>query len=692
MKARLITAFTIIILVPMLIISLIITFRIVNILNEETDDKLSYTLFTMSKMITEDIQAVNNRINALKDDPNMIEGVGFKDERQFMGLLNSAKEELGLESAVVYSWKEGMSSIDSDGHFYIIEKPMEEEKPEDTEGTEPDEDPEIQRMLVYIQEGLLRERDKIIGVLRFQKNFDDEYLIDKVENFKLLAGIQAGVFHGKTSMATTYGQSILLNSPPSDLTDIDLSVNNTEYQAKLGRITDPIVNQENNNLHLLVALSQEEADSTLNGIIILIVGVASISTILAIFIGFLVARWLSDRMNRTVTVVDRIAGGDLTEIIEKQKQSTIFKKDEMARVLESVGSMSEELINIVKRTMRSVDVLVEVSEELSESNEQLSQRAEIQASSIQEISATLEQMTSTIKSTADNSKKVRDLVEDTNTKIRDGESIIEEAINAMNLISESSREISNITDVVDDIAFQTNLLSLNASVEAARAGEQGKGFAVVANEVRNLAQLSTNAVNNIQRLTEDTGEKVEKGERLVNKSGDILKEIVESMGEVSISMQEVAIASAEQEVGIHHVNEAVQQIDSMIQKNTILADRTMVLSNRMNGLANEIQNLMSFFKLKQSEYEELQRKKVTNYDEISDEELFSGEIKPDAIKPDKITREDDNNVSFDDDNAYDKFTFEEESQDEDLFKEDKEEAKSTKGQDSGEKDEDGISI
>jgi hypothetical protein len=92
MKARLITAFTIIILVPMLIISLIITFRITEILNEETDDKLSYTLFTMSKMISEDIQAINNRINALKVDPNMIEGVGFKDEKQFMGLLNSAKE------------------------------------------------------------------------------------------------------------------------------------------------------------------------------------------------------------------------------------------------------------------------------------------------------------------------------------------------------------------------------------------------------------------------------------------------------------------------------------------------------------------------------------------------------------------------------------------------------------------------
>jgi methyl-accepting chemotaxis protein len=691
MKARLITAFTIIILVPMLIISLIITFRITEILNEETDDKLSYTLFTMSKMISEDIQAINNRINALKVDPNMIEGVGFKDEKQFMGLLNSAKEELGLESAVVYSWKEGMKTIDSDGHFYIIEETIQPNLDEETESEEPIAK-ETYRKLVYIQEGLLRERDKIIGVLRFQKTFNDDYLLKKVENFKRLAGIQAGIFHGKTSMATTYGQTIQLNTKPADLIDIDLTVNKIEYQAKLGRITDTILNQEENNLHLLVALSQEEANSTLNGIIFLIAMVASISTIVAIFLGFLVARWLADRMNRTVTVVDRIAGGDLTEVIEKQKQPFLFRKDEMSMVLESVGSMSEELINIVKRTMRSVDVLVEVSEELNESNEQLSQRAEIQASSIEQISATLEQMTSTIKSTADNSKKVRDLVEDTNTKIREGESIIEEAISAMNLISESSREISNITDVVDDIAFQTNLLSLNASVEAARAGEQGKGFAVVANEVRNLAQLSTNAVNNIQKLTQNTTEKVEKGETLVNMSGDILKEIVESMDEVSISMQEVAVASAEQEVGIHHVNEAVQQIDSMIQKNTILADRTMVLSNRMTGLANEIQNLMSFFKLKQSEYEELQRKKTEEFDEISDEELFSGDIQSEIIKPDKISRESDETDSFSDDNAYEKFTFEEESEEDDLFAEAKKKDAGDKDKGGDDSDNEGISI
>lgn len=640
MKARLITAFTIIIVVPMLIISMIITLRITDILNKDTHDKLSYTLFAMSKLIYEDVEKIKNKLETLKYDPNMIDGVLFKDEKKFGGLLESAKKDLKLTEAIVYSWKDDMATTDKDGHFYVIEQ-----KVKDKDKSESDK---IKRSLIYIEEAILKDGEKIIGVVRFQKNFDDAYLKDKASNFTRLAPVKVALFNGETSLASTYGTVINLKNEPKNLANIDLIVNNIPYQAKLARITSTIINEENDSLHLLVALSKEEANKTLNGIIFLIVVVASISTIIAIFIGFLVARWLADRMNRTVMVVDRIAGGDLTEVIEKQKKSLIFRKDEMARVLESVGVMSEELINIVMETMKSVEVAVEVAKELNDSNELLSQRAEVQASSIEEISATLEQMTSTIKSTADNSKKVRDLVEDTHTKIKRGETIIAEAITAMNLISDSSTKIANITNVVDDIAFQTNLLSLNASVEAARAGEQGKGFAVVANEVRNLAQLSTNAVNDIKRLIEDTGERVEKGSKLVNDSGEILEEIVESMDKVSSSMQEVADASSEQEIGIAHVNEAVQQIDSMIQKNTVLADRTMILSNKMTNLAGELQSLMSFFKVNNYEYQTsaFQNTDESEYDQFSDDELFRGETSPydlmeeheeEAIKPDKIT-------------------------------------------------------
>ncbi len=642
MKARLITAFTIIIIVPMLIISMIITLRITDILNEDTHDKLSYTLFAMSKLIYEDVEKIKNKLETLKYDPNMIDGVLFKDEKKFGGLLESAKKDLKLTEAIVYSWKEGMSTTDKDGHFYVIEEKV---KSKDKNKTN------VKKSLIYIEEAILRDDDKIIGVIRFQKDFNDSYLEDQASNFTRLAPVKVALFNGQTSLASTYGTVINLKNEPKNLANIDLTVNNIPYQAKLARITSTIINEENDSLHLLIAVSKEEADKTLNGIIFLIVVVASISTILAIFIGFLVARWLADRMNRTVMVVDRIAGGDLTEVIEKQKKSFIFRKDEMARVLESVGVMSEELINIVMETMKSVEVAVEVAKELNNSNELLSQRAEVQASSIEEISATLEEMTSTIKSTADNSKKVRDLVEDTHNKIKRGETIIAEAITAMNLISDSSKKIANITNVVDDIAFQTNLLSLNASVEAARAGEQGKGFAVVANEVRNLAQLSTNAVNDIRRLIEDTGERVEKGSKLVNNSGEILEEIVESMDKVSSSMQEVAEASSEQEIGIAHVNEAVQQIDSMIQKNTVLADRTMVLSNKMTNLAGELQNLMSFFKVKNYEYQpaSYQEGEGENFEQFSDEKLFRGETTPydieeeeqeeqeQVIKPDKIT-------------------------------------------------------
>ena len=591
MKARLITAFTFIILVPMLIISLIITFSITKILNENTEDKLSYTLFAMSKLIYEDIEKIKNRITVFQSQ-SLVEAISFRDGSKFIGLLDNAKSDLELETVTIYEWEKGMPT-NSRSNFIIVTEEL--EKKDDLKNKS---HATTNKKLVYIQENVLRDGNNIIAVLRFQKNFDAKYLAKKVSNFKKLAGIKIAIFNGKESIASTFDGNIKLKDYPDDLKNINLNVNSSAYQTKLARITQTFVNgSPDKNLYLLVGLSKEEANKTLNSIILLIVMVASISTISSIFMGYLVSRWLSEKIKKTTTVVDRIASGDLTELIEKQKDSRIFSKDEMAIVLESVGKMSDELINIVMETTKLIEIAVDVARDLNESNEILSEKTEVQASSIEKISVTLEQMTSTVKNTAENSKKVRDLIHDTNDKIIEGKTITAEAITAMTLISESSKKISNITDLVDDIAFQTNLLSLNASVEAARAGEQGKGFAVVANEVRNLAQSSTNAVNDIKSLIEDTAEKVNKGYTLVNSSGEILEEIVAKMNKVYNSIQEVAQANSEQDAGISYVNESVQQIDAMIQSNTSIADKTMVLSNKMTSLSIKLQKLMNFFKL-----------------------------------------------------------------------------------------------
>ncbi|MFO1372918.1 MAG: bacteriohemerythrin, partial [Candidatus Competibacteraceae bacterium] len=174
---------------------------------------------------------------------------------------------------------------------------------------------------------------------------------------------------------------------------------------------------------------------------------------------------------------------------------------------------------------------------------------------------------------------------------------VEHAVTAMNAIHQSSKKIADIIGVIDEIAFQTNLLALNAAVEAARAGEQGRGFAVVAGEVRKLAQRSADAAKEIKALITDSVNKVADGGKLVEQSGQTLKEIVTAIKKVSDIVAEIAAASREQASGIEHVNKAILQMDQVTQQNAALVEQTAAASQAMGDQAHELQNLMGFFKL-----------------------------------------------------------------------------------------------
>lgn len=259
----------------------------------------------------------------------------------------------------------------------------------------------------------------------------------------------------------------------------------------------------------------------------------------------------------------------------------------------SIGAFQETLVNVLKQT----NALNGNSQEMHVAADQLSQRTKEQASSLEQTSAALEQVAATVKSSTINTEDTRNLVRNAMQSTSASSSVVQETITAMKRIENASAEISQIIGVIDEIAFQTNLLALNAGVEAARAGDAGKGFAVVAQEVRELAQRSANAAKEIKGLIGNAGREVTEGVRLVDATGEALREIEQFVSSIETNMQSLATASIEQSVGLSEISNTLSQIDRMTQQNTAMVDRTTSISQQLATGAALLADLVNHFKL-----------------------------------------------------------------------------------------------
>lgn len=235
------------------------------------------------------------------------------------------------------------------------------------------------------------------------------------------------------------------------------------------------------------------------------------------------------------------------------------------------------------------------TKEISLGNNDLSHRTQEQAVSIEKTSIQINQISKAIQATADNATQTHVVVHKTKEITKQGAKVMESAINAMASIQTSSKHISEITGLIDSIAFQTNLLALNAAVEAARAGEQGRGFAVVATEVRALSQKSAQAAREIKALINETTERVKEGTEQVQMSSDALQEITQSIEEVSELTQEISNASQEQANGILPITLAITSIDDITQQNAALVEEISAAAESMHDQANGLNILMKRF-------------------------------------------------------------------------------------------------
>jgi methyl-accepting chemotaxis protein len=311
--------------------------------------------------------------------------------------------------------------------------------------------------------------------------------------------------------------------------------------------------------------------------------------------------WISLRrrivapLQEAILIAETVAAGDLS------KEFSSNAEGEFGRLLTALSTMEDTLTELVGRIKQSTDSLAVSAYEIDAGNTNLSSRTEQQVSALTETAASMEQLTVTVRQNAERAHSASSLAVTASATAGRGGDVVDQVVHTMDAISGSSRKIVDIIQVIEGIAFQTNILALNAAVEAARAGEQGRGFAVVASEVRSLAQRSAEAAKQIKELITASVTQVESGSGLVGQAGSTMKEIMQSVGQVTGLLSEISGALQQQSEGIAHVNTAVAHMDSTNQENAALVMQATQAAAALNARTQDLQQAVGAFKLDDDE-------------------------------------------------------------------------------------------
>ena len=287
----------------------------------------------------------------------------------------------------------------------------------------------------------------------------------------------------------------------------------------------------------------------------------------------------------------QIAQGDLSHPIED------FGRNCVGQLVPLLCAMQDSLREAVSTIRSGSDNIWRGATEISTGNNDLSSRTEEQAAALEETAASMEQLTATVKFNAENAREASQLADTATETAGKGSTLVSEVVETMDGIAASSKQIAEITSVINSIAFQTNILALNAAVEAARAGEQGRGFAVVAGEVRNLASRSAGAAKEIETLIGESSRRVDQGARLVKETGLTMEAILRGATEVTVIMKQIASASEEQNKGISQVSVAITQMDSVTQQNAALVEQVSAAAVALERQTEELQRSVQQFRL-----------------------------------------------------------------------------------------------
>ncbi|WP_323153286.1 methyl-accepting chemotaxis protein [Stenotrophomonas maltophilia] len=292
-------------------------------------------------------------------------------------------------------------------------------------------------------------------------------------------------------------------------------------------------------------------------------------------------------------VLRAISHGDLTARMDGEYDGVF------ARMRDDANTTTAQLTGIVRGIQVAADSINNAAQELAAGNNDLSRRTEQQAANLEEAAASMEELTSTVRQNAELARQADSEAHAAGAAVRETEQAMAQMASVMGEIDQSSARISEISTVIDGIAFQTNILALNAAVEAARAGEQGRGFAVVASEVRTLAQRAGVAAKEIKELIEDAAAKVKSGLAVTVESEAAIARVAQASSRTTQLMSDIAAASKEQAAGIEQVNQVVVQMDQVTQQNAALVEEATAASRALEEQAHALTTSVAVFQIEQ---------------------------------------------------------------------------------------------
>lgn len=335
-------------------------------------------------------------------------------------------------------------------------------------------------------------------------------------------------------------------------------------------------------------IAQEIKGSAQNDLILVAIK-GTMALLFTLAIGYFMVRSMVSSASQAVSAAQRLGEGNLSQSISSDAT------DEIGQFLNSLSDTQDRLVKVIGDIQTASSEVDNGAREISEGNHDLSERTQLQAQNLEEINKKVQMLSSMVCHSTQQQLDGDKLAMQALDLTTNCSEMVQQLYLSMQEIRDSSKNIMTITSVIDEIAFQTNLLSLNAAVEAARAGEQGKGFAVVASEVRQLAQRSSHAASEINELIDNSVQKVNKGGDLAETARNALEEVQDSVRSVTDVMKELSQNSQTQASGIGEITEMVSTIEDSTQRNAAMVEEVAAASETLGQGASDLNKVIRYF-------------------------------------------------------------------------------------------------